>query len=123
MKRIIIVGLTCGVIGFGVGYFQKVRETDEYIHVVQVNGTIIEGYFESIGIKELKQLNDLIFETHGADYKILQVIVKSENEVNLTVGISDGHEPHPRFQSEIPMTAKKENGIWTITEIRPASIT
>ncbi|MGJ8640233.1 MAG: hypothetical protein ACSHYA_12660 [Opitutaceae bacterium] len=123
MKRIIIVGLACGLIGFGIGYFQKVRETDEYIHVIQVNGTIIEGNFLSIGIEELKALNDLIFQMKGADYKILQVIVKSENEVNLTVGISDGHEPHPRFQSEIPMTVKKRDGIWTITEIQPASIT
>ena len=73
-------------------------------------------------MSELEELNDLVFQSKGANYKILQITVKSKNEVDLTVGISDGHEPYPRFQSEIPMTVKKENGIWTITGIKPASI-
>ncbi len=121
MKASIITGIICLVVGFGLGYFQKVRETDAYIHVVQVNGTLIKGKFQTIGTQGLKELNDLIFETQGADRKILQIMVETENKVKMIVGISNHDQPHPNFSSEIPMTAERKNGTWSITEIKPAS--
>jgi len=123
MKACIITGILCLLVGFGFGYYQKVRETDAYIHVIQVNGTLIEGKFQTIGTEELKELNDLVFETQGADHKILQIIVEKENKVKMIVGISNQDQPHPSFPSEIPMTAEKKDGTWSITKIEPASTT
>jgi len=108
MKASIVTGIICLVVGFGLGYFQKVRETDAYIHVVQVNGTLIKGKFQTIGTQELKELNDLIFETKGADRKILQIMVETENKVKMIVGITNQDKPHPHFRSEIPMTLEKK---------------
>ena len=121
MKSIIITTVLSLIVGFALGYIQKVRETDEYIHVIQVNGTLIEGNFQTIGKEELKELNDLVFETHGEDHKILQILVTTKQKVNMVVGISNQVRPHPNFTSEIPMTAEKKDGYWSITETKPAS--
>jgi hypothetical protein len=115
MKRIIIVGLACGLIGIGIGYFQKVRETEQYIHVIQVNGTIIEGNFQSIGIEDLKELNDLFFKTKGANHKILQILVTNSNEAELVTGGFDDNKPYPYQTSELTYLAKKIDGHWEIT--------
>ena len=123
MKASIISGIICLIVGFGLGYFQKVRETDAYIHVVQVNGTLIEGEFQTLGMAGLEELNNLVFDTQGAGRKILQIMVESENKVKMVVGVSNHDQPHPNFHSEIPMTAEKKNGTWVITEIKPASTT
>ncbi|WP_269527238.1 hypothetical protein [Coraliomargarita parva] len=116
MKSIIITATLSLLIGFALGYLLKVRETDEYIHVVQVNGTLIEGQFQTIGKEELKALNDLVYESKGADYKILQILVQSKEKVRMIVGISNRGKPHPGFTSEIPMIAEKKDGVWSITK-------
>lgn len=91
------------------------READQYVHVIQVNGTIIEGDFQSIGINELKELNDLVFQSQGANHKILQVLVENSNEVKLITGGFDDHKPYPHQTSELTYLAKKIDGHWEIT--------
>ena len=61
-------------------------------------------------------MNDLVFESNGADHKILQILVQSEEKVKMVVGISDLEKPHPNFTSEIPMIAEKKDGYWRITK-------
>lgn len=109
-----IIGIVCGLIGFLGGYFLNVRETDAYIHVIQVNGTVIQGEFQSIGLSELEELNDLVFQAHGSSHKILQILVTNSNEVELIIGGFDDHKPHPHQISEQTYLAKKKDGRWEI---------
>ena len=121
MKVTIITAILSLLVGFALGYHQNLRETDEYIHVVQVNGTIIEGDSLTIGTEELNELNDLIFRTYGQDHKILQILVKTEEKVVMYIGGRTKGEPDPHYTSETPITAEKKNGAWTITEIKLGS--